>query len=346
MHMKFGLYYNYEISGGKWTKGYAASFEEVALAEKLGFDLVAVAEHHFQEFGITPSPITVCAALAAVTKKIRVASGVVLLPLHNPIRVAEDATMVDIISNGRFILGMGIGWNRNEADGFQVKWNQRKARFEEGLAVVQQLLTSKNVTFNGKHFSLSGVTLMPRPVQNPLPIWLAAIAEPAVRRAGRLGHIWMQPPILPLKILKQRIEAYKEELKASTGKDYSQVERPLRREAFIDVDSSAAFEYGRESTEEHYRYYLREGLELLDEEGRILKISDIDSLWNILKNRYIIGSPDEFIGQVERFGKETGATTVVLKLHSMDPDEYHPKVMKAIELIGKKVLPYFRDSKK
>lgn len=344
--MKFGIYYNYEISGGKWATAYSHSLEEVALAEKYGFDVVAVAEHHFQEFGITPSPLVACAALAAVTKRIRVASGVVLLPLHHPIRVAEDATLVDIISKGRFILGLGIGWNRGEADGFQVKWNQRKSRFEEGLTIVQQLLTARNVSYNGKHFTLNNVTLMPRPVQNPLPIWLAAIAEPAVRRAGRLGYIWMQPPILPLKILKQRIEAYKEELKASTGKNYADVERPLRREAFIDADSTEAYEYGRESTEEHYRYYLREGLELLDEEGKTLKISDVESLWGILKNRYIIGNPDEFIGQAERFAKETGATTLVLKLHSMDPDLYHPKLLKAIELIGTKVIPYFNGSGK
>jgi alkanesulfonate monooxygenase SsuD/methylene tetrahydromethanopterin reductase-like flavin-dependent oxidoreductase (luciferase family) len=344
--MKFGLYYNFEITGEKWPKAYACSLEEVAAAERNGFDIVMVAEHHFQRFGITCSPLVVAAAHAAVTKKIKVGPGVVLLPLHHPIRVAEDATMVDNISGGRVVLGLGMGWNKEEAAGLGIPWAQRKSRMEEGLDIIDRLLKNDRVSYSGNHYSFQNIRLMPKPVQKPIPIWMAAIEEPAVRRAGRLGHIWMQPPVLPLKVLKERIRAYSEELKKATGKEYSELEHPIRRDGYVDMDSNRAIEYTKEGEDEHYKYYLEEGLQLLDEEGNTLKLSDLESLWNLLKGRYIMGNPDEVIGQVERYSKETGATTVILKLHGMDPDKYHDRMMKAIELIGKKVIPYFEKSKR
>jgi alkanesulfonate monooxygenase SsuD/methylene tetrahydromethanopterin reductase-like flavin-dependent oxidoreductase (luciferase family) len=339
--MKFGIYYNYEVEDRDWTNAYHNSFLEVQLAEKYGFDLYMVAEHHFQKMGITPSPLMVCGAMGVMTQKMSIASGVVLLPEHNPIRVAEDAIMADILCKGRFILGLGIGWNRKEYEEFRVPFNKRGAIFEESLIATRKLLDETNVSFSGKHIRFENITVMPRPERN-IPIWVAAIEEKAVRRAGKFGHVWIYPPGLPIKILKQRIQAYKEELK-KIGKDFEELDHPLRREAYIATDSNAAKEYARRSTEEHYRYYHEEGLTQLDENGNVITTKDPDEFWNALSKRFIMGNPDEFIEQVAYWQKETDATMIILKLHGTKPKEYHNTLMNSIKLIGEKVIPYFKD---
>lgn len=114
---------------------YKDTLENVKLAEDLGFYSAWLSEHHFMEDGYCSSPLAMAAAMAAVTSNIRIGTGALILPLHNPVRIAEDSATVDIISGGRFDLGVAIGYRKEEFEGFNIPINQRPSRIEEGVEI-------------------------------------------------------------------------------------------------------------------------------------------------------------------------------------------------------------------
>lgn len=124
---------------------YAEMLEQVSAAEELGFESAWLTEHHFIADGYCPSLLVTAAAIAARTKRIRIGTGVLLLPLHNPIKLAEDASVVDIVSEARLILGLGLGYRQEEFDGFGVSLRDRKGRMEEGIEILKKTGKAKRV---------------------------------------------------------------------------------------------------------------------------------------------------------------------------------------------------------
>src|SRR5579885_2860912 len=135
--MKFGVgYYSLQSpphNPVSHQQLYSEMLDQIGVAEELGFESAWLTEHHFLSDGYCPSLLVTAAAIAARTRRIRIGTGVLLLPLHNPIRVAEDAAVVDIISGGRLILGLGLGYRQEEFDGFGVSLRDRKGRMDEAL---------------------------------------------------------------------------------------------------------------------------------------------------------------------------------------------------------------------
>jgi probable F420-dependent oxidoreductase len=166
-------------------------------AEQLGFDSVWITEHHFVEDGYTPSVLTIAAAIAARTSRIRIGTWVLLLPLHNALRVAEDAATVDILSNGRLDLGMGLGYRVEEFAAFGVDRRQRGRIMDEGVELIRRAWTEDRVTFAGRFYNVRDLNVTPKPVQRPHPpLWLAARGEVPARRAARFraGLLHLGPP--------------------------------------------------------------------------------------------------------------------------------------------------------
>lgn len=187
--MNFGLIYDFR-NPARWqrpvAKLYAEQLEQIAYAEQLGFDSVWITEHHFIEDGYTPSVLPIAAAIAARTSRIRIGTWVLLLPLHNAIRVAEDAATVDIISNGRLDLGMGLGYRIEEFDAFGVDRRHRGRLMEEGVELIRRAWTEDRVTFDGRFYQVQNLDVTPKPVQRPHPpIWLGARGPAPARRAAR-----------------------------------------------------------------------------------------------------------------------------------------------------------------
>jgi alkanesulfonate monooxygenase SsuD/methylene tetrahydromethanopterin reductase-like flavin-dependent oxidoreductase (luciferase family) len=171
---------------------YRKEIELAVAAEELGYDTVWLTEHHFVDDGYSPSLLPIAAAIAARTKKIRIGTFVMLLPLHNALRVAEDAATVDVISNGRLDLGLGQGYRVPEFVGFNIARNERGPRLEEGTEVIRRVWTERNVTMDGRFNKLTNVTVIPGPVQKPHPpIWLAARGPKSIGRAARNGYHFM-----------------------------------------------------------------------------------------------------------------------------------------------------------
>ncbi|SHK53727.1 probable F420-dependent oxidoreductase, Rv2161c family [Pseudonocardia thermophila] len=157
-------------------------------AEEAGFDSFWVTEHHGLPDGYLPSPLTMLAALAPVTERIQLGTGVVLAPLHHPLRLAEDAAVVDRLCGGRLILGLGLGYAAHEYRAFGVDPATRGARLSALIGALRQAWTGKE--FDCPELGLHGVRVTPTPA-HPIPIWLGGYAAAAVRRAGQLadGHL-------------------------------------------------------------------------------------------------------------------------------------------------------------
>jgi len=165
--------------------------DELALiehAEVLGYDTIWLTEHHFADDGYSPSIIPLAAAIAARTERVRIGFNLLLLPLHNAIRVAEDIAALDVLSNGRIDVGLGQGYARHEFDGYGISRDERLGRFREGLDVLHGLWTNDTFSYDGVHYQIANARLMPKPVQQPAPpLWIGATSVPGVRRAGRRG---------------------------------------------------------------------------------------------------------------------------------------------------------------
>jgi len=170
-----------------WPDIYQAELDLAVAAEQLGFGHVWLSEHHFVDDGYSPSLFPIAAAIAARTQRIRIGTYVLLLPLHNPVRVAEDAATVDVIANGRFDLGLGLGYRPGEFTGMGISSRERGARFDEGLPLVQRLLAGETLSLDGRFSQLKEVRIVPPPVQQPFPVWVGARGDQAIDRAARLG---------------------------------------------------------------------------------------------------------------------------------------------------------------
>lgn len=170
-------------------KVYAEVIEEAVEAEALGWDGFFFTEHHFDAWSLAPSPNLLLAALAMKTRKMRLGTGVHILPVHDPIRLAEEAGMLDVMSGGRLEVGLGRGNFQFELDRFTVPAEESVARFDEHLEVFTKALRANRFTYEGRWTQVrKPSTVYPRPMQSSLPIWIGATSPGTVEKVGRLGH--------------------------------------------------------------------------------------------------------------------------------------------------------------
>src|SRR5713101_8230092 len=162
--------------------------DEALYAEEVGLHSAWIGEHHFSTLGVLSCPDLVLAQVAAKTERIRLAPAVTVLPLHHPIRVAEQWATLDLLSNGRVDFAAGRGYDRREYAPFHVSFDDNQAIFEEGMEVVRLLWASEApISYRGKHYRFEDVAITPRPVQRPIPSYVASFSRPSIELAGRLG---------------------------------------------------------------------------------------------------------------------------------------------------------------
>jgi alkanesulfonate monooxygenase SsuD/methylene tetrahydromethanopterin reductase-like flavin-dependent oxidoreductase (luciferase family) len=186
---RFGIMHDFRRPSGDpstTAEYYAQCLAEAAEADRLGYDMVWLSEHHFTDDGMLPSPLVAAAAVAARTSHIGIGTNVLVLPLHHPLRVAEDAAVVDLISGGRLVLAVGQGYAPAEFAGFGVDRTHRPGRLEEGISVLRQAWDDAEVTVSGRHWRIAGVPVRPQPGRR-VPLLVGAVAERAVERAVRIG---------------------------------------------------------------------------------------------------------------------------------------------------------------
>src|SRR5919198_3580585 len=171
-----------------FAQEYREVLDLVRLAETLGFDSAWVSEHHGSSDGYLPSLLPMLAAFAASTTRIQLGTGVMLTPFHDPLRLAEDSAVVDQLSGGRLILGLGLGWRDEEFRMFGQQPSERVRRTVDTVEVLRRAWTGARFSYDGKAYRFDGVKVTPPPArEGGPPIYLGGFTERAVRRAGRVG---------------------------------------------------------------------------------------------------------------------------------------------------------------
>lgn len=184
---RFGLWYDFRNPAKRpFEQFYADTLDQIAWAEGLGFGSVWLTEHHFAEDGYTPSPLVLAAAIGARTKTMRIGTSVMLLPLADPIRLAEDAATLSILTGGRFDLGLAAGYREIEFETFKRALINRPSLMEEGVEIIRRAWAGESIEFHGKRFDYPDVKVYPVPPQPPR-LLIGAMAEPAIDRAARIG---------------------------------------------------------------------------------------------------------------------------------------------------------------
>tara|TARA_R110002110_G_scaffold205066_1_gene416629 strand:- start:18760 stop:19761 length:1002 start_codon:yes stop_codon:yes gene_type:complete len=204
----FGLWYDFR-NPAQWRepfeKFYADRLQQIADAENLGFDSCWLTEHHFCDDGYTPSPLVVAAAIGARTKAMQLGTNLMLLPLHDPVRVAEDAATLSLTTGGRFDLGVGIGYRQQEFDQFGRKLSHRPSLIEEGIEIVRRCWSGDPVNFTGKRFEVGDLCVTPTPEHTP-SILLGGMAVPAIERAARVADGFLCTGGLGLDIYMEALQ--------------------------------------------------------------------------------------------------------------------------------------------
>jgi len=319
------------IEGGHY---YKESLEEVTRAEELGFDSVWMEEHHAVANHYWPSPLTVLAGFATRTSRVMLGTDIAVAAFHHPVRLAEDVAMLDVMSGGRFTLGIAIGYKPDEFALYGVDLAKRGARFEEQLAIMKGLWTQERVSFKGTYYTVEG-RLEPRPVTKPHPpLWIGGWGDITLKRAATLADNWIPGPTADLKRLIAGKQQFLENRKAA-GRAAPITEWPLTRDLIIaDTDKKA-----RQLAEEHimvaYRKEYAGGWRHPFIDASIA--TDLDKL---MEDRFIIGGPDQCISKIRRFVEAYGMTHLICR--TFFPGMPHGQIMLELELVAREVVPAFR----
>ncbi len=325
--MKFGI-----ILGQTFTDTGQASFnqlrERVQVAEELGFDLVCLGDRHLWPSGFHEM-LTTLAALAPVTSRIQLCSSGFILPIYNPILLAEQAAHVDVISGGRLIFGLVLGYREEELAISDVLLRQRRVRFLENLEVISRLWAGESVTFQGKFFRCRDVRIGPLPVRKPRPpIWIGGTADVVVRRAARLADGWLPSASLGRRELREKIRVYRNALD-EFGKQGSLV---VARLGFVAKSRARARALVEKPLLAQYRRY--SGWMKDTPEGARYRYGSLDDF----RDRLILGTPGECIEQVAVY-RDMGADTLVY--HCQHQGIPQREMLESMELFATRVMPAF-----
>ena len=312
------------------------NLEQVRAARDAGFDLVSAGQHYLSTPYQMPTLFPILARISAEAGEMQVASGIVLLTLHNPVEIAHSVATMDALCNGRFIFGIGLGYREEEYAAFGVPRRERVPRLLEALEVMKLLWTGDEVEYEGKFYHVPRTRSTCHTTQKPYPpIWLAANNDSAVQRAARLGYPWMINPHATVTTIERQADLYKQVFtEAGTT---SPVDLPMMRELYIAEDREVAMYESRAYLASKYGAYVDWG------QDRALPSDETFSVpyEELARDRFLIGTPDDVVREIRRYEERLGINYMICRLQW--PGLEHEKVMKQLELIGRHVIPRLRD---
>lgn len=167
---------------------YNQVLQQGILADELKYDSFFVAEHHFHEYGAVPNPAVFLSALSQQTKQIKLGPAISILTFHNPLTIAENYAMLDVLSNGRLVLGLGSGYLKHEFEGYSIHPDEKRERFDENLHILKRVLSGEKINYKGKYNTLNNVGINVLPIQKNIPLYVAILRSEAAYHVGKQGH--------------------------------------------------------------------------------------------------------------------------------------------------------------
>lgn len=352
--MKFGVFFVTESPDGDFKRAYDEMLDQVEYAEHLGFDTVWLAEHHGSTYGSMPSPQVMAAAVAERTKYMRIGLAVSILPFDNPVRVAEDYAMVDIISNGRLDFGVGRGYQPQEFGmlGLENVQEHSRAMFEESLDIILGLWTEERFSYQGKHYQIEDAELHPRPIQKPHPpIYVAAISPETFSLVAEKGlNILTTPTLMDIPTLKEFVlDAKKQMIKG--GRDPMTVDFPMNWQIHLARTEEEAIERTRDALGWYfekvmsvvpqgadvpatYEAYAEMAQAYKDAGG--FPVEQLQEMGVI-----ILGTPQRAIERISEVHDEIGQHHISCWFRIGGLENH--KVKDSMKLFAEEVMPHFRD---
>ena len=337
--MEFGIFYQLPCAEDQSPAArYADTISQAQLADDLGFDTVWLAEVHFNpRFSVLPAPLLLGSAIAQTTTKLKIATAVNLMPLHHPVRLAEEFATLDVISQGRAILGTGRGAMLQQYAGYGVEVGEGRERFLEGLDLVVKAWTSEELNYEGKYYQVSGIRVVPKPYQKPHPpVYIASNSVDTFPMVGELGqNILVAPIVVTLDGAKSGLKEYRKNL-VEHGHD------PGTRKVNVNVLVHVTKDEGGSSTQ-GYETSLRNYLSILQgNRSRVISGRTRDlSYEHVSTELSAIGSPERVIDKLEFIIELLGADEIMcwFAVGGLLPND---DVHSSMRLFAEEVIPHFK----
>ena len=342
--MDFGMFTDFHVREGMTqADAFAESFRQVEEADSLGVDSVWLAEHHFSpERSVLASPLIVASSIATRTKRIRVGLAVQVLPLTNPLRVAEEAATVDHLSKGRFNFGIGRSGLTKYYQGYNVPYSESRRRFLEALEVIIRAWTDGSLSYDGEYFSFHEVNVVPRPFQEPYPpVRVAVASEDTFSLIGSMGHPIFISANTSVPVISERLELYRKALE--DGGHVGPADVALRIPAYLAETATKARNEPESSTMHAIRYGARElsAVAATEEASERLQRTATLPYEEILRTRVMYGTPEEVVERLHEYKEKLKISSVVLEMNYGGQIPYD-RVLNSIRLLVDKVMPQFK----
>jgi alkanesulfonate monooxygenase SsuD/methylene tetrahydromethanopterin reductase-like flavin-dependent oxidoreductase (luciferase family) len=332
--MKFCLQLNPQVSIDKPGASLMPTLiEQVRIADDVGFDAISMGDHYnipgLQRLNQVPALARLCAEV----KRCAVGTAVTLLGLRHPVTVAGELASLDVMNGGRLFAAFGLGYRAEELKAFNLTKKQRFQRFVEGVEIIKRLWTEDHVSFSGGAFTLTDVSVDPKPLQKPRPpIWLAANTDAAVERAAKLGDGWIIGPHSAIDELERQVALCRQSWSAA-GKP-GRPETPIIRETFVAGSRRDAVEKARPCLEHLYRavYIKWKQNEAMNDPNELAWAFE-----KLAKGRFILGSASECIDQIQEY-KERLGISYMLPRFDWTPGLPQSEILASMRLFGEKVI--------
>jgi alkanesulfonate monooxygenase SsuD/methylene tetrahydromethanopterin reductase-like flavin-dependent oxidoreductase (luciferase family) len=333
--MKLGVYLNSQHpDSDDPARRLAETLEQVRLARQLGFDSIWAGEHHVTPgFHFFPQ-LALLQRVAGEAEGLWIGTNVALLPLHNPVELAETGAFMDVMTGGKFLLGVGLGYRPEEYAIYRVPMAERTSRLTEGIEIIKRLWSENSVTHQGRHWQFRDASIRPRPLRSPPPIIVGAQVEPAIRRAARIGDGWLVVPIPTLEQLATQMSCYRSARAAANLPASEHICRLL--EVGCARDEEVAYRRVAPYLMEKYKAYFSWGLQGLTLDPQAGPEQQFRSL---ATNRFAVGGPASVI---EMLIAQHQAGITHLSMRVSWPGMEQSDILSGIELLGREVLPAVR----
>jgi alkanesulfonate monooxygenase SsuD/methylene tetrahydromethanopterin reductase-like flavin-dependent oxidoreductase (luciferase family) len=342
--MDFGMFTDFHIRPQMTqAEAFEESFNQVQAAEELGMDSVWLAEHHFSpDRSVLASPLVIASAIAARTSRIRIGLAVQVLPLTNPLRIAEEAATVDHISKGRFNFGIGRSGLTKYYEGYNVPYTESRGRFLEALDIIMKAWRQERFSHEGTYFSFHDVTVVPKPYQQPYPPIRVALASPdTFSLMGSMGHTVFISANTPIPQLRERLDLYEKARQEAGHSGPSDI--ALRIPAYVAETAERARSEPEASAMHAINYGAQElsGSAASQETAERLQRMASVPYDDLLKRRLLYGTPEAIVERLQEYQEALGITGVVLEMNYGGQIPYD-RVINSIRLLSEKVVPQFK----